>query len=838
MKFFSRALILLLPALLAGSAGAAEDSDTLLWKEELRAFLQDGPGWLLSEERRQALLEVDEEERQAWVDSFLAEDPDTGTEVNELIEGIDRRRRLVEDTLLSFLDVRSRLLFLHGSPIERILISCDQTFVPIEIWWYDDPKESRGYVLYEPEADAPYRLWLPVDSKRVLYNHEMEYWLEQVAEIRGFGRGPRFDKTLCKQTKLVDEATGVKGLFDYEKARPKNEEILEIVTPPDDLRVWAKAAASTPLSAIARLSAAEPEVFFPELDRGRMLVRLLVRIPAEAGLEVYEDNEKRQLRVKVEGVVERQGETFEEFHMRFQVPVEGEAEELALVLDRRLRPEEVFLVRLRIIDEISEAQTTKAIAFTVPRDPVPHAELPLDILVAHGADFQPEKAAKADSLFLIPPETDVVLGLWKAETLITGTGIVKVAFFIDGKQQFSRSRPPFHAELRLSKYPTEHIIRVEGYDGGGELLAWDEAVLNQQRGRLELRIGEPAEGAQPSGPTLVRAGIVVPEEKKIDKVEFLVDDQLLETLTRPPWHVTLDLPRSSSAGVLHYVTVAVVLEDGTRAEDVRFLSQPDYLEEVDVDFVELYTSVDGDAARSLQQADFTILEDKRPQQIRKFELVVDLPLTIGITIDTSGSMIEALGEAKRSAIGFLDNIITPKDQSFAVSFASRPNLVMPRTSDVGAVEAALEGLRAVGNTSLYDAVITSLYYFRGVRGRRALVLLSDGDDTSSTISFKDSLEYARRSGVVIYTIGLNISRTAMGIRGKLGDLSRVTGGRSFFISNSVELTGVYDAIEDELRSQYLLAYLSDAPQASEIFRTVEVKVKGRLKARTISGYYP
>jgi hypothetical protein len=92
--------------------------------------------------------------------------------------------------------------------------------------------------------------------------------------------------------------------------------------------------------------------------------------------------------------------------------------------------------------------------------------------------------------------------------------------------------------------------------------------------------------------------------------------------------------------------------------------------------------------------------------------------------------------------------------------------------------------------------------------------------------------------VVIYTIGLNISRTAMGIRGKLGDLSRVTGGRSFFISNSVELTGVYDAIEDELRSQYLLAYLSDAPQASEIFRTVEVKVKGRLKARTISGYYP
>lgn len=190
-------------------------------------------------------------------------------------------------------------------------------------------------------------------------------------------------------------------------------------------------------------------------------------------------------------------------------------------------------------------------------------------------------------------------------------------------------------------------------------------------------------------------------------------------------------------------------------------------------------------------------------------------------------------------MAFLRNIITPKDQSFAVSFANTPRLMMPRTSDVGAVEETLEDLRAVGMTSLYDAVITSLYYFRGVRGRRALVLLSDGEDTSSTIFYRDTLEYARRSGVAIYSIGLDIGRLSLNVRSKLGELSQETGGRSFFISRAEELEDVYEEIELELRSQYLIAYTSDRPPTGEgEFRTVTVEVQGRLKARTIQGYYP
>jgi VWFA-related protein len=165
---------------------------------------------------------------------------------------------------------------------------------------------------------------------------------------------------------------------------------------------------------------------------------------------------------------------------------------------------------------------------------------------------------------------------------------------------------------------------------------------------------------------------------------------------------------------------------------------------------------------------------------------------------------------------------------------------MARTSDVGAVAQALDSLNAVGSTALYDAVVTSLYYFRGVRGRRALILLSDGEDTSSTIPYRDALEYAKRSGVAVYSVGLDIGRLDFDVRKKLGELAEQTGGRSFFIRQAEELRAVYAEIERELRSQYLVAYNSDRPSsASAEFREVEVRVRdGKLSARTIRGYYP
>jgi Ca-activated chloride channel family protein len=181
----------------------------------------------------------------------------------------------------------------------------------------------------------------------------------------------------------------------------------------------------------------------------------------------------------------------------------------------------------------------------------------------------------------------------------------------------------------------------------------------------------------------------------------------------------------------------------------------------------------------------------------------------------------------------------PGDKAFAVSFARRPHLEIAPTDDVGAVVQSITGLQAVGDTALHDALVHSLYYFRGVKGQRALVLLSDGDDNSSYITYKEAMEYASRSGVAVYAIGLNLSFLDTSIKSKLGELAASSGGRAYFTNDPKELPAIYKQIETELRSRYLLAYNSTEAGAQTGFRPVEVKVKkSGLKARAEKGYYP
>ncbi len=145
----------------------------------------------------------------------------------------------------------------------------------------------------------------------------------------------------------------------------------------------------------------------------------------------------------------------------------------------------------------------------------------------------------------------------------------------------------------------------------------------------------------------------------------------------------------------------------------------------------------------------------------------------------------------------------------------------------------------MGNTTLHDSLIYALYYFGGVKGKRALVILSDGKDEGSRYGFNEALEYARRSGVALYTVGIGLSTREADVRLKLSRLAEETGGRFFFIQHASELEGIYDAIQKELRSQYLLAYQSSNDGDPEKFRAIEVKLgKPGLEAKTMRGYYP
>ncbi len=886
----------------------------LLWPEEQRAFLQDGPGLLLSDNEIEDLLHLDTVGREQYIARYLAQDPDPETPENELIEGIRRRGELARSEFFTMLDDRARLLFLHGPPSMRTVVDCAEAFKPLEIWSYlpeaaafyqptkikDSPEERlaqsreaeaerertrqyiesqnrynrrgmpapppptqdldqrkrakdfpltqyRHLVVYRPSPTDTYRLWLPIDSKRELYNPEMEYWLEQWAELRSrIMGGKRFDRTICDLSEIVDLVTGVDGLFGFQPTRPKNADIRAFLEPPDDVRGWAIAAAQSALPEVTWIEEAALDIVFPERAGQRMVTRMVVTLPPGAQLTPFVEEEGKQgeLRLHVEGTFEREGKVFEEYRVRYQLPAPEDGTEVpvALVVDRPLRPGQEFLARLKVVDEVSENEALLTKGFRVPRRPTP-AEHPavLDLeetLVALGENLERTRIPGYDSLVVVPPETEVVFGLWRAEVVVTGDRIGKVTFFLDGQPQMSRRRPPYTAELRLETFPTEQTVLVEGYDAEGEVVASDEVVVNQPRGELRVRILEPKRGTAISGQTRAKAEVVVPEEKRVAKVEFLINENLLATLEKPPWETMIDVPPGLD---LTYLNVVAELNDGARAEDVRFLNSPAHIDEVDVNLVELYTTVtdkNGLLIRGLEQGEFEVWEDGRPQRIAKFELVENLPLTLGITIDTSGSMFESLGEAQRAAVGFLDNIITPRDRCFALAFADRPMLLMKRTSDVGAIAEMLEDLRANGSTSLHDAIVTSLYYYRGVRGRRALVLLSDGEDTSSTLEFAEALEYAKRSGVSVFSIGLRIGKLDIGVRRKLEKLSTETGGRTFYIQDAADLVAVYEDIERELRSQYLVAYSSDQAGEQDQYHEVTIKVRrGKLKARTLRGYY-
>jgi len=206
-----------------------------------------------------------------------------------------------------------------------------------------------------------------------------------------------------------------------------------------------------------------------------------------------------------------------------------------------------------------------------------------------------------------------------------------------------------------------------------------------------------------------------------------------------------------------------------------------------------------------------------------------------VVLDTSASMEKALPQARDAAIGFFRDTIQPKDRAAVITFNDHPNIGVKFTNDLTTLAGGLAGLKAERGTSLWDTIIFSLFYFNGVKGQRALLLLSDGRDEGSRFTFDEALEYARRAGVTIYTIGLGDDIE----KRKLAKLSEETGGRAFLIKSAADLPGIYSAIQEDLRSQYLIAYQSTNNGNESTFRTVEVKVdQPGVEAKTMHGYYP
>jgi VWFA-related protein len=415
-----------------------------------------------------------------------------------------------------------------------------------------------------------------------------------------------------------------------------------------------------------------------------------------------------------------------------------------------------------------------------------------------------------------------------------------VAFFLDGKEMLARLHPPYSVELNLGDVPVTRQVRAVALAADGRELAADTLVLNAPQQRFAVRLIEPRAGVAYRGQTVMRAEVRVPDGSSLDSLEVFLDDQRVATLFQPPYVQVVPLPAGGGARFLRAVAH---LTDGATAEDLAVINSPDVVEKLDVRLVELYASVFDRAGRPVSRlvpADFRVLDGGEPQRLLRCEPVHDLPLHLLFAIDTSASMAASLPQVQKAALAFLRRTMTAKDRAALLTFNDSPVLRMPFTADVDALGGALAGLNAERGTALYDSLVYGLSYMRGAQhGQSALILFTDGGDHISHLTFDETLEYARRTGIALYVVGARISHLDLQIRARLAKLADDTGGRSFFIDSAAELDGIYATIEDELRSRYLLAYQPATPPREGQFRTVDVRVDGdgrRVKA--IRGYYP
>ena len=369
------------------------------------------------------------------------------------------------------------------------------------------------------------------------------------------------------------------------------------------------------------------------------------------------------------------------------------------------------------------------------------------------------------------------------------------------------------------------------------MVADDELLINTGGYRFTVKLRDPRPRKIYTRSLQARMEVDVPQNRSLDRVELFLDEARVATLYQEPFVHPIALPETVE---IAYVRAVAYLDDGNSTEDLVFINAPGEVEELEVQFVELYTSVldrQGRPVTGLARDEITVLEDGVVQDIVRFEQVRDLPIHVGVLLDTSASMVGVLDEVRRAALAFFDQAITPKDRAAVITFSTFPELEVGLTGNKTALGAGLAGLAPEGRTALYDSVMFSLYYFAGVKGQRAILVLSDGRDESSRFDFDQTLEYARRAGITVYSIGLRIGDP--GARRKLARLAEETGGSSHFIRDITELESIYGSIEEELRSQLLVAYQSSNTSDDEAFRQVEVRVsRSDVTARTISGYYP
>jgi len=442
-------------------------------------------------------------------------------------------------------------------------------------------------------------------------------------------------------------------------------------------------------------------------------------------------------------------------------------------------------------------------------------------------------AAAATTQLILSRDTQLSTELTGVVDLAVNPGFDdgRVSITVDGQKIAEGLRSPYRLTVDFGPSPIEHKIGVTALTSDKKRVQWQTTI---NRGLLPLTLKlNPVDLDN----RIFDAMVTSPRTDPIASVDLWEAGKLVASVTEPPYRFTVPQNMVQSG----FVQVTARTRSGEEAADFWTNSGDVHVESLEVRTVPIFVSVvdrNGVTLDNVDRSLFRILDNGSEAKILEFGRAFDQPISIALLLDASASMTYMMPDATKAATGFVERTLKQGDRCAVFAIRQVPRREIELTSDRGAVGKALTAIQARGQTALYDAINTAIRELRSEKNRRAIVILTDGNDNASIASYEDAEKTAREAGIPLYFIAYqNLEPTAQQDLDRLKFLAAETGG---FVAEAAQhnLAAKYREIERDLRAQFAILYqISDFTKRNEWRRVRVVLNSPKLIARTIGGYF-
>ena len=413
----------------------------------------------------------------------------------------------------------------------------------------------------------------------------------------------------------------------------------------------------------------------------------------------------------------------------------------------------------------------------------------------------------------------------------TTAPVTRVELLINGVHYSEAigQNPSFH--VHVGEYIRRLRVRAVGYDATGAAAGEDEMVVNDPRPPFRVRMQ--------SGNGTLSANVIHPADVRVAGVDFYVGETKIGTAANEPYTIAFDPAKFPNAV---YTRVVARGANGDEANDVTFFGERPR-DQIDVTVQQIPLSI-ASGTTPLRVEDLTLFDNGEPRKIEALMPASDQPINVILLIDYSESMLDELPVVKEAARHFGQALLRPQDRIAIVGFNQRLFWLTGFTNDWKAAAEAVDRVKPIGETHLYDSAIEMLFELQKTQGRHALVVLTDGVDQGSKFNLDHLVHYARYAGVPVYPIVKNkmlsrLMRFGIGQleARRLASIARDTGATYFIIKSERELPAVYSRLAQELRQQYQLSFYSP-PSTTDSWHMLKVETRGGQSLRIPKGYFP